>query len=270
MDPSVSLVYLPTAITLGALHALEPGHAKTLTAAYLIGVKGTKRDAILLGISVAATHSILVILLSVAALWLGREAFADQASRVLQVGSAVVVILLGIWLLWRRIPGRSVKMAQSHGHSHAHPHPHPHPHAPHHPHPNDDEDHGHEDHSWMDEDEHARVHAATLPAYVTRGERPTFGQILMFGAAGGMVPCPASVSVMLLALSTNAILLGTVTVLCFSLGLAVTLVGIGLAVVSGVARFASAGRLAWVSSHAPVISAVLVILSGVISLFFAH
>ena len=68
MDPSVSLLYLPTAIALGALHALEPGHAKTLTAAYLIGVKGTRRDAILLGLSVTATHSILVIALSMAAL----------------------------------------------------------------------------------------------------------------------------------------------------------------------------------------------------------
>ena len=61
-----SIFYLPSAIGLGALHALEPGHAKTLTAAYLIGTKGTKRDAILLGTSVAFTHSIVVILLAVA------------------------------------------------------------------------------------------------------------------------------------------------------------------------------------------------------------
>ncbi|HEX7673983.1 MAG TPA: hypothetical protein VF412_07425, partial [Bdellovibrio sp.] len=63
-------LYFPTALALGALHALEPGHAKTLTAAYLIGIKGTKRDALLLGLSVAITHSFVVIAISVAALWL--------------------------------------------------------------------------------------------------------------------------------------------------------------------------------------------------------
>lgn len=87
---------------LGALHALEPGHAKTLTAACLIGIKGTKRDAILLGLSVAATHSLVVVGLSVAALWLGREAFTDRATYWLQIGSGIVVVLLGAWLLARR------------------------------------------------------------------------------------------------------------------------------------------------------------------------
>jgi nickel/cobalt exporter len=56
MAAPLSLLYFPSAVALGALHALEPGHAKTLTAAYLIGTKGTKRDAVLLGMSVAATR----------------------------------------------------------------------------------------------------------------------------------------------------------------------------------------------------------------------
>ena len=49
------------------------GTPKTLTAAYLIGIKGTKRDAVLLGLSVALTHSLVVIALSATALWIGRE-----------------------------------------------------------------------------------------------------------------------------------------------------------------------------------------------------
>ncbi len=56
----LAFLYLPTAVLLGALHALEPGHAKTLTAAYLIGIKGTKRDAVLLGLSAAGAHICLV------------------------------------------------------------------------------------------------------------------------------------------------------------------------------------------------------------------
>ena len=67
----LSWIYFPTAMMLGALHALEPGHAKTLTAAYLIGIKGTKRDALLLGLAVAVTHSFVVVAISAAALWAG-------------------------------------------------------------------------------------------------------------------------------------------------------------------------------------------------------
>ena len=101
-DP-LSWVYFPTALALGALHALEPGHAKTLTAAYLIGIKGTKRDALLLGLSVALTHSLVVIGISVAALWIGKETFTQDVTHWLQIGSGIIVIILGVWMLIKRI-----------------------------------------------------------------------------------------------------------------------------------------------------------------------
>src|SRR5471032_1874360 len=107
MAAPLSLLYFPSAIALGALHALEPGHAKTLTAAYLIGTKGTKRDAILLGLSIAFTHSLVVILLAIAGVWLGREAFTDEAMHWLQIASGAVVSLLGICLLYQRWPRKS-------------------------------------------------------------------------------------------------------------------------------------------------------------------
>ncbi len=370
MAAPLSLLYFPSAIALGALHALEPGHAKTLTAAYLIGTKGTKRDAILLGLSVAATHSIVVIGMAVAALWLGKETLTDQWMHWLQLVSGVVVVLLGTWMLWRRlsliarikrikaeaqqhvhhhgapdpfvfnfglaqgvleivntphgerfrmsverasfvlkatvkimrdngsveeyelVPGvsspnsfdssvapeephefsavlvltagetseaLSFKMAEPVGHSHDHGHDHSHEHG----------DHGH-NHADMDDDEHARAHSATLPEYVKTGERPTLGQIVAFGAAGGMIPCPASVTVMLLALSVGQTGMGFLTVLGFSLGLAITLVGIGLMVVTGLTQLAAGGRMSWLGQQAPIISAIMVILSGVFALCFAH
>src|SRR5947199_7571150 len=128
MAAPLSLLYFPSAVALGALHALEPGHAKTLTAAYLIGTKGTKRDAVLLGLSVAATHSIVVVGLSAAALWLGKEAFTDQWMRWIQTGSGVVVIVLGAWMLWRRLAllarvKRAKADAQQHVHHHGAPDP---------------------------------------------------------------------------------------------------------------------------------------------------
>ncbi len=370
MAAPLSLLYFPSAIALGALHALEPGHAKTLTAAYLIGTKGTKRDAVLLGVSVAATHSIVVIGMSVAALWLGKETLTDQWMHWLQVVSGVFVIMLGTWMLWRRLAliariKRAKADAEHHVHHHGAPDPFvfnsglvqgvleivntPHgerfrmsverstfvlkasvkimrangkveelellpdssspnsfessiaPEEPHefsavlmlqggestealpftmteppghehgheHDHGHDHGDHGHS-HDDMDDDEHARAHAATLPEYAKAGERPTMGQIIAFGAAGGMIPCPASVTVMLLALSIGQTGMGLFTVLGFSLGLAITLVGIGLMVVTGLTRLASGGRMSWVAQQAPIISASMVILSGVFALCFAH
>lgn len=255
MDPSLSLLYFPSALALGSLHALEPGHAKTLTAAYLIGIKGTKRDAILLGLSVAATHSIVVIAIAMLALWIGQEAFADQAGRWLQIGSGIVVIALGSWMLWRRWPRR----ARAH-----HPHHHDHDHDPHH-----DHHHGH-DHVDLDEEAHIRSHAATMPDYVRQGLRPSAGQIMAFGAAGGMVPCPASITVMLLALSVGKTGWGLLMVLGFSAGLAATLVAVGVLIVLSLGRLGRSERFAWISRNAPRISAGVVILSGVGALVLAH
>jgi ABC-type nickel/cobalt efflux system permease component RcnA len=260
----LSLVYFPSAMALGALHALEPGHAKTLTAAYLIGIKGTKRDALLLGLSVAAMHSFVVIALSTTALWIGRAAFTEQAAQWLQVASGAVVIALGAWMLWRRWPARlsrSTEHADQRAHAHEQPPNHEHDHAS--PPGHSRLQRSYDEH---DEDAHARQHAAPLPAYVRRGERPTPGQIIAFGAAGGMIPCPASVTVMLLALSIGQVGLGLLTVLGFSLGLALTLVGMGLMVVAGLNRLAGAGRFPWLSQQAPLISAAVVILSGIVAL----
>lgn len=259
MDLTVdlSIYYIPTALVLGALHALEPGHAKTLTAAYLIGVRGTRRDAVLLGLSVATTHSLVVVLIAISALWLGREAFTDQATHILQLTSGWVVILLGLWLCYRRWP-RPVDRGQP-----AAERQHDHSSGCH------DIDH-HHDHDRMAEDEHARAHQADMPDYVARGERPSAAQIVTFGAAGGLIPCPASITVMLLALSVGATGLGFLTVLAFSLGLAVTLVGVGLAVVAGVTRLGRTGRFSWVTRKAPLISACMVLLSGCFALLMAH
>jgi ABC-type nickel/cobalt efflux system permease component RcnA len=275
MESALTLVYFPTALLLGALHALEPGHAKTLTAAYLIGIKGTKRDAVLLGLSVAATHSMVVIVLAATALWVGREAFADQAMYWLQLSSGAIVVSLGAWMLWRRWP-RAPRRDHVHDHGHDEhglEHGHDLEHRYHHMDGDHDHPHGehyHRDHDDMDEDEHARAHAATLPDYARRGERPTGWQILAFGAAGGMIPCPASVTVMLLALSVGRAGMGMLTVLGFSVGLALTLVGVGVAIVLSLNAIGRTHRLIWVSRFAPVVSAGVVLLSGTVALLIAQ
>jgi nickel/cobalt exporter len=346
MTDSLGLVYFPAAVALGALHAMEPGHAKALTAAYLIGIKGTKRDSIILGLSVAATHSIVVVAISMIGLWLGNEAFTGQATAWLERGSGIVAIVIGSWMLWRRL------MPKMTAHEHHHHAPDPvsidgkslkglieiidtplgermrfsvskelavseliveidrdggsierlflavspeNPKlylstaVPGEPHEfsarilsrdlNDavsfsvkepEDHHHHHDHAHMDDIAHAQAHAETLPEYARTGQRPTVGQIVGFGAAGGMIPCPASITVMLLALSTGKAALGVFTVFGFSLGLALALVGIGLLIVTGLSKLSNAGRLSWISSKAPVVSAGLVIVSGLFALLIAH
>lgn len=101
-------------------------------------------------------------------------------------------------------------------------------------------------------------------------KRPSLGQIVAFGAAGGMIPCPASITVMLLALSIGKFASGLLAVVGFSMGLAITLVGIGLIVVAGISRIHNTGRFHRISSQAPVLSAVVVILSGLATLVFTH
>ena len=260
-DPVLSLAYFPIAVGLGILHALEPGHAKTLTAAYLIGIKGTRRDAVVLGLAVATTHSFVVIAIAVGGLLLGSKALAGEAQWWLQMTSAVVVIAIGLWLAWRRrprtrpllrnlhiladtgkTPGFAVMAAQTPLHV---------------------QHHHHDD---LDEDAHAAAHAAAMPAYVTDGGRPSLWQIAAFGAAGGMIPCPASISVLLLSLSVGQIMVGLALVAGFSLGLALALVGVGLAVVAGYQKLTSGGRLAWLSRHALFISSLLVLATGVAAL----
>lgn len=356
----LSLIYFPSAVALGGLHALEPGHAKTLTAAYLIGTKGTKRDATLLGLSVALTHSIVVIGLSVIAVLIGKEAFTDQATYYISVGSSVVVIALGVWLLSKRI--KALRRVRAHSHHHHHDHTHapepavleegdlkgeisivstpagerfqltldrahalsrvevhiareagtperhvllqtegdpstflsidtpaePHEFSAHlkvsalgvtrslpfslrepdHNHHHHDHDHDH-DHSLMSDDEHARAHAADLPDYVHKGERPSAWQIIAFGAAGGITPCPAAISVMLLSLSVSKTGMGLFMVLGFSLGLALTLVGVGLLVVTGLSRLDASGKLSRLSVLAPSIASGMVIVSGGVGLLTA-
>jgi nickel/cobalt exporter len=352
MSDTLSFLYLPTALGLGALHALEPGHSKTLIAAYLIGTKGTRWDAFLLGVSAAATHSLIVIALAVSALWLGKEVFTDQVSHWLQIASGVVVILIGSWMLWRRWP-RSRPAAHAHHHAHgapeaiaivstitdgtlsiidtpagermqfsaarlppgfaivvqiqrengrlevlalapdvAHPGRFISSVAPAEPHefaaeailsiPGSEErrsfamhepeghHHDHDSHDDLDDDAHARAHAAAMPGYVEQGGRPTPLQVIAFGAAGGMIPCPASITVMLLALSAGQAAFGILAVLCFSLGLAATMVGIGMVVVAGFSQLAKTGRFAAIARHAPLVSAILVIGTGVVALVLAH
>jgi nickel/cobalt exporter len=154
---------LGLAFWFGALHALEPGHGKTMVAAYLVGERGTAKHAVILGSMVTFTHTISVFILGIATLFLSRYIMADRISKVLGVISGLTIVWIGAMMLWRRARslshGHSHDHDHSHGHSHDHGHSHSHEaghtHAPvHEPAPHR-HDHGH---SHEGEPLHAHVH----------------------------------------------------------------------------------------------------------------
>ncbi|MGH9118137.1 MAG: sulfite exporter TauE/SafE family protein [Acidimicrobiales bacterium] len=181
------------AMVLGTLHALAPGHGKTIMAAYIVGRKGRLRHVLGIGATVAVTHTIGVLGLGV--LLTTSEAFAGaKVYPVLGAVSGALVVVVGITLLHRLRP------ASGHHHHHHHPDGHDHHH-----------DHG------------AHVHGHDGDARV-----PGWGGLVAMGVAGGLVPAPSAVLVLLGALALGRAWFGILLVLAYGTGMAMTLLGAGI------------------------------------------
>ncbi len=209
-SPSVLLVALLLSMGLGAMHALAPGHGKTIVGAYLVGARGTARHAVFLGITVTTTHTLGVFVLGLLTLYASRYILPEQLYPWLSVLSGALVVIMGLSLLRQRLksvwPGRGAKEAHNHEHelddaqSHGHVHgPHTHTHLP-------------------------------PSAY---GGSLTWRSLLALGISGGLLPCPSALVVMLGAIALGRIGLGLLLIIAFSVGLAGVLTGIGLLFVHG-------------------------------------
>src|ERR1700728_4104371 len=84
-------LYIPTCILLGALHGLEPGHSKTMMAAFIVAIRGTIAQAVLLGLSSAISHSFIIWLFAPVAPHFGSQWNAQTGEPYLQIGSAVCI-----------------------------------------------------------------------------------------------------------------------------------------------------------------------------------
>jgi nickel/cobalt exporter len=122
-------LFIPSAILLGALHGLEPGHSKTMMAAFIIAVRGTVRQAVLLGLCATLSHTLIVWVIALGGLYLWRDLAPATLEPYLQLASGVMIILMGAWMLWRT--RREQKFAAA-GHDHHHGHDHAHGHDHHH------------------------------------------------------------------------------------------------------------------------------------------
>lgn len=111
-------LFLPAAVLLGALHGLEPGHSKTMMAAFIISVRGTVAQAVLLGLSAAFSHTLIIWVLAAIGLHYSGRLDVERLEPWFQVATGVIVIGMAVWM-FRRI-AREQKAAHAHEHAHDH------------------------------------------------------------------------------------------------------------------------------------------------------
>jgi ABC-type nickel/cobalt efflux system permease component RcnA len=232
-------LYIPVAILLGALHGLEPGHSKTMMAAFIIAVRGTVWQAALLGFCAALSHTLIIWILAGLALKYGSHWNVEQTEPYFLLISGLIVIGMAVWTIMR--------LREEHGHHHHHG-------EGNHTH---DHHHGHED-----EDAHARAHAADIQKRFAN-RQVTTGQIVIFGLTGGLMPCPAAVSILIICLQLKEFSLGFSIVAAFSFGLALTMISVGVLASWGFKKLAEkSGWFSRIAARAPYVSSYLLIALG--------
>ncbi len=246
------------ALAFGAVHALSPGHGKTMVAAYLVGSRGTARHAVLLGAVVTITHTIGVFALGLITLFATRYIMPERLYPALSAASGLMIFGVGLWLLMSRWQGLSAAGHHSHhDHDHAHGHEHSHDHEHDHSH-----EHGHShSHDGLVHSHGGRAHSHAIP------EGPvTARTLVLLGISGGIVPCPEALVVLLAAIKMHRIGYGMVLIGAFSVGLAAALIAIGLAVVSARQKLSNLDRFSTGSAlmrYLPVGSAAIITLIGI-------
>jgi nickel/cobalt exporter len=247
------LFYILSSFWAGAVHAATPGHGKTIAAAYIVGARGRPIDALILGIFVTLSHVsgivVVGVLASLGSAWL----MPQRVEAWLALAMGLLVAGLGAWMLWMQrdllalamgesAPEQPRGLAHSHAlepalvgdpeHRYAHDHVHRHHHhedGPAHDHRHT-HDHDHAHHQAEDIGWHSHgwgtYHSHRLD--LVTDARPKLAVLLALGIAGGILPDPAALAILLAALSSGQVMLGLATVVVFSLGFAATLVVVGV------------------------------------------
>ena len=228
---------------LGALHALEPGHGKTIVAAYLVGSKGTAYHAFLLGLIVTVSHTASVFALGAVTLYASQYIVPEQLYPWLGAISGLLIAALGSYLFLQRYAGHEV--GHSHGPGGHHHHDgHGHTHA---------DGHQHSDDAHNEHDHHQHEIQGDV----------SYRQLLALGITGGIVPCPAALVVLLSAVALNRIGFGLFLIVAFSLGLAAVLIAVGMLMVYArrfMTKFRSDGL--WITRWLPLTSAAAITFLG--------
>src|SRR5712692_1683521 len=234
----ILLIALAVAVGLGAFHALEPGHGKTLVAAYLVGSHGTMRHALWLGLIVTAAHTAGVYLLGGVTLYASNYIVPERLYPWLGVVSGVMIAGLGFFLFLRRYLTRGDHSLHLHNHH----------------------DHAHHSHRSG----HGHSHAGHSHPHREPSREVSLLELLALGISGAIVPCPAALVVLLSAVSMQRIGFGLLLIVAFSVGLAAVLIAIGLLMVyarRSMSRFQMNSRLT--TRWLPLTSSAFIILFGI-------
>ena len=220
---------LAAAFVLGSLHALTPGHNKTLVGSYLVGARGRLHHAVLIGMVTAFSHTASALIVGILALSTAGQIASAQFLQWIGLPSGILTVGLGVWLLRRYIRADS-----SHVHPHDHVHDHPH-------------DHSHE---------HEHSHRYPSPDAVT------LGGLVALGLIHGIVPTFDALAIILVALSIQRAVLGAGLIFSYSLGIGSVLVIIGVLVVRAQTALLDHPRYERASRRAPAIAAGMVVVLG--------
>lgn len=262
LPKGLTLTGLGIAFVMGSGHALTPGHGKTMVAAYLVGSRGTLGHALLLGIITTITHTIGVFALGLVALFASQYILPEQLYPILSLISGLTVFGVGCWLLDRCLH------PTQHSHHYTEDYAHHHTHDEQgHIHKHEHHDHGHK-HDHIDPIAHAHAH---LP------EAVSLKSLVALGVAGGLVPCPSALVLLLSAIALRQVPYGILLVSTFSLGLASVLIVIGLSVVYARQQLEQSSDILhkWLPfkknllQFLPMFSAIVVTLAGAFLCLFA-
>ena len=211
------LFFVASSFWAGAAHAATPGHGKTIAAAYIVGARGKPIDAVILGIFVMLSHTSGIVLVGVLASLGSTWLRPQRIEAYLAVAVGALVVVLGLWMLWAQrdlmalAMGEAGEASEQGDDNQAHEHPH---------------GHGHGEPAVWHRHGFGKAHSHQLDVVVEN--RPKLPMLLALGIAGGLLPDPAALALLLGALSSGKVLLGLVTVVVFSLGFAATLVAVGI------------------------------------------
>jgi ABC-type nickel/cobalt efflux system permease component RcnA len=211
----IVLAGLLLAFGFGAMHAMSPGHGKTVVGAYLVGSRGTIKHAVFLGLTVTITHTLSVFALGIVALFASSYILPERLMPFLSFVSGLLVFFIGLTLFKDRLFSFLGWKTDNHHDEYNHeilP---------------EDEISGNESqthtHGGLTHTHGGSTHTHTPP------ENISWRNLLALGVSGGLLPCPSALILMLSAISLNRIGYGIILTMVFSIGLATTLTAVGLA-----------------------------------------